>query len=100
MTHDELMRRLAKEADLFLYQSRAALDKLVEIIESEVKAGSSVRLNHFGTFEVQDYAQRTARNPRTGEQVIVPARRKMVFKPTRRLWNLEKIEDGEERDAC
>lgn len=100
MTHDELARRLAKESDLWIYQARAALAGLTKIIEDEVNAGNSVRLKEFGVFEAQDYSQRTARNPGTGEAVIVPARRKLVFRPSRRLWNLEKNENNEERDAC
>ena len=100
MTQDELMRRLAKDANLFLYQARNAIETLVSVIEEEVVAGNSVKLNHFGIFDGQDYAQRVGRNPATGEQMVVPARRKLVFKPTKRLWNLEKSDDNEERDAC
>ena len=100
MTQSELMRRVAKEADLFLYQSKKAIDALVAIIEEEVKTGNSVRLNRFGTFDGQDYAQKVGRNPTTGEQMVIPARRKLVFKPTKRLWNLEQNEDNKERDTC
>ena len=99
MTHDELVRRLAKEANLWLYQSRAALEALVSIIESEVENGDGVRIKKFGRFESQEYAPKVGRNLWTMEEVMIPAHRGMVFKPTRRLKDLDKEEDVEERDA-
>ena len=99
MTQNELMRRVAKEANLFLYQSQDAIEALTNIIEEEIVAGNSVRLNHFGTFDSQEYAPKVGRNLWTMEEVMIPAHRGMVFKPTRRLKDLDKEEDVEERDA-
>lgn len=99
MTQDELVRRLAKESDLFLYQARNALDQMSKIIVEELRAGNTVRLHHLGTFMAQTYAPRAGRDPRTNKAVPIPARKKLVFKPKKALWNLEKMEDTEKRDA-
>ena len=99
MTQDELVRRLAEDANLYLYQARNALDKMSKIIEEELRAGNAVRLNHLGTFTAQTYAPRVGRDPRTNEALTIPARKKLVFKPKKALWNLEKMEDTEKRDA-
>ena len=37
----------------------------------------------FGTFKIVDRAERKARNPRTGEEVTVPAKKTLVFKPSK-----------------
>ena len=88
MTQDELIRRLAKDADLFLYQARNVLKSLPGIIEEAVAEGDSVRLQGFGTFKAQEFASKIGRNPGTGEEVPIPARRGLVFKPTKRLKDL------------
>ena len=88
MTQDELIRRLAQEADLFLYQARRVLECLPGIIEEAVAEGDTVRLTGLGTFRAQDFAPKVGRNPGTGEEIPIPARRSLVFKPTKRLKDL------------
>ena len=89
MTQDELIRRLAEEADLFLYQARRVLECLPGIIEEAVAEGDTVRLTGLGTFRAQDFAPKVGRNPGTGEEVPIPVRRSLVFKPTKRMKDLE-----------
>ena len=89
MTQDELIRRLAEEADLFLYQARSVLRSLPEIIAETVAEGDTVRLKGFGIFRAQEFAPKIGRNPGTGEEIPIPARRSLVFKPTKRLRELD-----------
>ena len=53
----------------------AALDAIVEAM----KAGDKVQLMGFGTFEVKETAEREGRNPKTGEQIQVPAHKVPAF---------------------
>lgn len=58
-----------------------AVDGLLETIVDTVKGGGSVSITGFGVFEGRARAARTARNPRTGEAVAVPAATVPAFRP-------------------
>jgi len=58
-----------------------AIDAVVEAVKRTVARGERVSLPGFGTFEKRLRAPRTARNPRTGERVRVPAMPVPVFRP-------------------
>ena len=57
------------------------LNALLDTIEGQVKKGEKVSLPGFGTFERRARSARTARNPRTGEEIKVPATKVPAFKP-------------------
>lgn len=57
------------------------LDATLQTIEGAVKKGERVSLPGFGTFERRNRSARTARNPRTGEEIQVPATKVPAFKP-------------------
>ncbi len=59
----------------------AAVDGLLETIVDTVRSGDSVALTGFGVFEARPRAARTARNPRTGAVVAVPATTVPAFRP-------------------
>ena len=56
---------------------QSALDYLIE----SLKQGQTVELRNFGVFKVKQRAPRRGRNPKTGEEVPVPSKRVVVFKP-------------------
>jgi DNA-binding protein HU-beta len=57
------------------------LDATLDTIEAQVKRGERVALPGFGTFERRARSARTARNPRTGGEIKVPATKVPAFKP-------------------
>jgi DNA-binding protein HU-beta len=57
------------------------LDATISTIEKQVKKGEKVTLPGFGTFSRRNRAARTARNPRTGEEIQVKASKVPAFKP-------------------
>lgn len=73
-------RTLKKDGDV-----KAVIDAALTIITEQLAAGEPVTLQGFGTFEVREHAATTARNPRTGEAVTVPAKRVPAFKPAKSL---------------
>lgn len=73
-------RTLKSDADV-----KAIIDAALTIITEQLASGSSVTLQGFGTFEVREHAATTARNPRTGESVSVPAKRVPAFKAAKSL---------------
>jgi integration host factor subunit alpha len=62
---------------------------LVEIFFEEIRGaleeGDSVKLSGFGNFELRDKAQRPGRNPKTGEEIPISARRVVTFRPGQKL---------------
>jgi integration host factor subunit alpha len=66
--------------------SRTESARLVELVLKEIadclERGETVKLSSFGSFVVRKKGQRMGRNPKTGKEVPIPARRVMVFKPS------------------
>ncbi len=81
MTKAELIDQISKDASLSKKDAAAALNAAINSITSTLAAGDKVTLPGFGTFEVRSKAATTARNPRTGETVEVPAKKAPAFKP-------------------
>ena len=75
------MRTISEEAGLTQQQTKEIVQKTFDaIVECLVREGR-VELRNFGVFEVKSRAARKARNPRTGEQVEVPQKHVVTFKP-------------------
>lgn len=66
---------------------QAVQDVLDSIVDSLLRYGR-MELRNFGVFEVKRRAPRVARNPRTNEQVTVPAKTVVIFQPGKRLAEL------------
>ena len=66
--------------------SRAESASLVELMLEElsdcIERGETVKLSSFGSFVVREKRQRVGRNPKTGKQAVISARRVLVFKPS------------------
>ena len=66
--------------------SRTESATLVELVLKEItdclERGETVKLSSFGSFVVRDKGQRVGRNPKSGQEVPIPPRRVMVFKPS------------------
>ena len=80
MNKTELVAALAGKAELSKKDAEKALNAFVEVVTDAMKAGDKVQLVGFGTFESKDRPARTARNPRTGEAVKIPASKAVSFK--------------------
>lgn len=85
MTKEELVAIIARDADVPKATAEKALKALVSGISDSLSRGDSVTLVGFGTFTVVNRAARRARNPRTGEEIQVPATRSPKFKPGKAL---------------
>jgi integration host factor subunit alpha len=66
-------------------QAREAIETLLKIMKSSLENGDNVLLSGFGKFSVKDKRPRKGRNPQTGEELILDARRVVTFKPSGRL---------------
>ncbi|MBV9717793.1 MAG: HU family DNA-binding protein [Candidatus Eremiobacteraeota bacterium] len=81
----DLVRSAVDRLDLARKDAVALIDGVFEDIQSACMAGEAVKIPGFGQFKVRDRAARMARNPATGEQVKVPAKRVFKFLPAKAL---------------
>ena len=73
MNKTQLIDVIADKADLSKVQAKAALESTLAAITESLKEGDAVQLVGFGTFKVNHRAERTGRNPQTGESMTIPA---------------------------
>ena len=80
MKKQELVAAIAQEAEISKKDAEAAVSATFDAIKDALKAGDKVALVGFGTFEVRARSEKTARNPKTGETMTVPATKVPAFK--------------------
>jgi DNA-binding protein HU-beta len=85
MNKSELITAIAEHANLTKADAGRALDGLTKTIEATLKTGDSITLVGFGTFAVKDRAERTGRNPQTGQEITIAAVKVPAFKPGKTL---------------
>ncbi|MDN5727094.1 HU family DNA-binding protein [Propionibacteriaceae bacterium Y1685] len=73
MSKKELVEAIAKGAELSQADAERALTAVFGAITDGVAKGDKVAVPGFGTFEKRDRAERTGRNPRTGEEMTIAA---------------------------
>lgn len=80
MTKTDLIQAVACKCDLSLKKAEHAVNVFLKSIISSLKQGNEVELRGFGCFRIRQRAARQGRNPRTGEQVLVEAKKVPYFK--------------------
>jgi DNA-binding protein HU-beta len=80
MTKKEFTDKMAEKAGMSKVDAQKAYDAFLGVTSEYLKAGEKVSFLGFGAFSVQEKAARTAKNPRTGEMVEVPAKKVVKFK--------------------
>ncbi len=85
MNKAQLVESIAERSQLTKSQAESALNALVESVTHALKNGETVALVGFGTFEARNRASRTGRNPKTGEDIVIPASIVPAFKPGKAL---------------
>jgi len=80
LTKDDIVKALAKENGYQLNQSVELIETLLELIKSKLASGEDVLISGFGKFCVKNKRERRGRNPATGEDMILAARRVVTFK--------------------
>ena len=79
MTKKEMLEVIAEKAGVNKAEAEKVFNASFEVLSQEIKKGG-VRVDGFGTFKVSERAARVAKNPRTGEEVKVPAKKVVTFK--------------------
>ncbi len=80
LTKEKLATRIYEQVGLSRAQSKAAVENLLEIIKNTLSKGEDVLISGFGKFVVKAKKERKGRNPQTTEELMLRARRVLVFK--------------------
>lgn len=85
MTKLEISRELAERKDMPLADAIKAVDGVIDIMKDAFKNGRNVYLRGLGSFIIKERKERTGRNPRTGEVIIIPAHKEVKFNQSQSL---------------
>lgn len=82
MTKADIVETIYEKVGLSKRESARIVDMIFDIIKGELENGDNVKLSGFGSFAVRDKNARRGRNPQTGEEITISARRVLSFKPS------------------
>ena len=88
MTKADLVNEVAKRCDLANPDVEDVIQTILDSVVSALNDGEKVELRGFGSFRLRERKALRGRNPRTGEQVQVPAKTVAYFKPGKMLREL------------
>ena len=87
MTKADIIDAICEEIGFPKRESAKIVKNLFNIIKERLENGENVKLSGFGSFNIQHKRARRGRNPQTGEEMTISARRVLSFKPSDVLWN-------------
>ena len=85
MQKADIARHIHQHAGISETESAKLLECVLELLKTTLKEGEPIVISGFGKFTVRRKLPRTGRNPRTGEAVMISARRVVSFHPSLRL---------------
>ncbi len=85
MTKADLVEIVANHADIARKQADEVVQVVLEGIIAALHRDEKVELRGFGSFRIRQRGERVGRNPKTGAQVEVPAKKIPYFKPGKHL---------------
>ncbi len=85
MTKADLVEEIATRTGISRNQTAVIVDQLLDAMSRALSEGRHLEIRGFGTFKVRERRARRARNPRSGTEVLVPAKLVPVFKPSKEL---------------
>lgn len=85
LTKADLAERLFEELGLNKREAKELVEVFFEEVRTSLEQGQSVKLSGFGNFTLRDKNTRPGRNPKTGEEIPITARRVVTFRPGQKL---------------
>ena len=85
MTKADIVELVAEKTGLTLKDTKIVVELFLDEVKNCLAAGNHLEIRGFGIFKVKNHKARKARNPKTGKEVMVPARKKAAFKVSREL---------------
>ncbi|MEL7537615.1 MAG: integration host factor subunit alpha [Pseudomonadota bacterium] len=85
LTKAAMAESLFNELGLNKREARELVDLLFEDMRASLASGEQIKLSGFGNFDLRDKNERPGRNPKTGEEIPITARRVVTFRPGQKL---------------
>ncbi len=85
LTKATIAEKLFEELGLNKREAKELVEQFFEEIRGALENGNQVKLSGFGNFDLRDKNQRPGRNPKTGEEIPITARRVVTFRPGQKL---------------
>ncbi|AFU97771.1 integration host factor subunit alpha [Simiduia agarivorans] len=85
LTKADLAEKLYEELGLNKREAKELVESFFEEIRHALETNEQVKLSGFGNFDLRDKSQRPGRNPKTGEEIPITARRVVTFRPGQKL---------------
>lgn len=85
LTKAAIAESLFEELGLNKREAKELVEMFFEEIRDALERGEQVKLSGFGNFDLRDKSQRPGRNPKTGEEIPITARRVVTFRPGQKL---------------
>ncbi len=85
LTKADIADRLFDEVGLNKREAKEFVDSFFEAVRNALEGGENVKLSGFGNFQLREKNQRPGRNPKTGEEIPISARRVVTFRPGQKL---------------
>jgi integration host factor subunit alpha len=85
LTKADMSERLFDQIGMNKRDAKELVEAFFEEIRRSLEQGEQVKLSGFGNFDLRDKNQRPGRNPKTGEEIPISARRVVTFRPGQKL---------------
>jgi integration host factor subunit alpha len=85
LTKADLAERLHEELGLNKREVKDIVELFFDEIRSSLESANQVKISGFGNFDLRDKSERPGRNPKTGEEIPISARRVVTFRPGQKL---------------
>ncbi len=88
MTKADIVEMVHEKTGFSKKESSEAVESILEILKERLEQGDKVKLSGFGNFVIRRKDVRKGRNPKTGEEMEISARKVLTFKPSQKLKDL------------
>jgi integration host factor subunit alpha len=85
LTKADMAERLFDDLGLNKREAKELVEAFFEEVRGSLEIGRQVKLSGFGNFDLRDKNKRPGRNPKTGEEIPISARRVVTFRPGQKL---------------
>ena len=85
LTKAQMADRLFEELVLNKREAKEVVEIFFEEVRASLERNEQVKLSGFGNFDLRDKSERPGRNPKTGEEIPITARRVVTFRPGQKL---------------
>lgn len=82
MTKADIVERVFGATGFSKKESIENVEQVSEVLKSTLESGDNIKVSGFGNFIVREKADRRGRNPQTGEEIVIEARKVLTFKPS------------------